>query len=174
MPKLIENLRERLIDETRRTLLEEGPSAVNIRAIAQACGAATGTVYNYFPSKEELIAHAILGDWLEHVGRARSSIADCADVTSGLAAIQGCLVDFVDSYRPTFAASSYALAGPVYAERHTMLCNQLAGLIDELAKRFGLAPSAIAEEVMAESLLASVTHGWPTDELMHVLEKLIS
>ena len=36
MPKLIENLRERLLAETRRTLLEEGPSAVNIRGIAQA------------------------------------------------------------------------------------------------------------------------------------------
>ena len=174
MPKLIENLRERLLAETRRTLLEEGPSAVNIRGIAQACGAATGTVYNYFPSKEVLIANAILVDWLEHVDRARSAIGSCEDVPSGLAAIHGCLVDFVGRYRATFAASDYTLAGPTYAERHTMLCDQIAGLIDGLASRFGLAPSAIAEAVMAESLLASVTHNWPADELMRVLEKLIS
>ena len=174
MPKLIENLRERLLAETRRTLLEEGPSAVNIRGIAQACGAATGTVYNYFPSKEVLIANAILVDWLEHVDRACSAIGSCEDVPSGLAAIHRCLVAFVGRYRATFVASDYTLAGPTYAKRHTMLCDQIAELIDGLASRFGLAPSAIAEAVMAESLLASVTHDWPEDELMSVLEKLIS
>ena len=174
MPKLIANLRERLLAETRRVLLEEGPEEVAIRSIASSCGAATGTVYNYFSSKEELIAYAILGDWLEQIEHVRESIAACPDVTTGLAAIHAALVDFEHRYKPTFKASGYALAGPSYTERHKLLCNQIEGLIDELASQFGLAPSATAEMIMAESLLASVSRGWPDDELMNALNKLIS
>lgn len=174
MPKLIENLRERLIAETRRVLLEEGPSAVNIRRIAGACGAATGTVYNYFPSKENLIAYVILGDWQDHVERVRTAISTCPDAVAGLSAIYGALYDFERCYRPTFRSSGYALAGPAYAERHAMLCGQIVGLVDELARRFDLAPSATAERVMAESLLAAISHDWPADELLNVLDKLIS
>ena len=130
MPKIIENIRERAIEEARGELLRSGYAALTIRGIAAKLGIGLGTFYNYFPSKEVLIANAILVDWLEHVDRASAAIGSCEDVTSGLAAIHGCLVDFVGLYRATFAASDYTLAGPTYAERHTMLCDQIAGLID--------------------------------------------
>ena len=63
MPKIIQNLENRLIEEARKQIEASGYGAVTIRSIAQACGVGVGTVYNYFPSKEVLIAKHLLDDW---------------------------------------------------------------------------------------------------------------
>ena len=65
MPKIIENLENRLVEEARRQAWEGGYSAVTIRSVAAACGVGVGTVYNYFPSKEYLAAGVMLEDWKE-------------------------------------------------------------------------------------------------------------
>ena len=63
MPKIIENVREQLLTEARRQIAERGYSKTTIRSVAGACGLGVGTVYNYFRSKELLIASFILEDW---------------------------------------------------------------------------------------------------------------
>ena len=56
MPKIIENLENRLISEAKKQIAEAGYNAVTIRSVAKACGVGVGTVYNYFESKEALLA----------------------------------------------------------------------------------------------------------------------
>ena len=63
MPKVIDNIRERAVDEARKVLMQDGYSALTIRGIAQQLGIGTGTIYNYFPSKEYLAAGVMLEDW---------------------------------------------------------------------------------------------------------------
>ena len=54
MPKIIEGLRQRLLQEAERQLTEGGYSAMTIRSVAKACGVAVGTVYNYFYSTSRI------------------------------------------------------------------------------------------------------------------------
>ena len=63
MPKIIENLQSRLIAEARRQILEFGYSSMTIRSVAAGCGVGVGTVYNYFQSKDELLAAYMMEDW---------------------------------------------------------------------------------------------------------------
>ncbi|MBQ5987644.1 MAG: TetR/AcrR family transcriptional regulator, partial [Clostridia bacterium] len=63
MPKIIENCREKLLDEARRQINECGYGALTIRGVASACGVGVGTVYNYFSSKDALVATFMLEDW---------------------------------------------------------------------------------------------------------------
>ena len=56
MPKVIPEVREKLLTTVRNRLLKDGPDAVSLRSIAKECGIAVGTVYNYFPNKDMLIA----------------------------------------------------------------------------------------------------------------------
>ena len=63
MPKLIANLRENIPAEARRLLSERGYSGLSLRELADRCGVAVGTLYNYYPSKAALIARLMLEDW---------------------------------------------------------------------------------------------------------------
>ena len=56
MPKIIENLRERLLAEARLQVNQLGYGQITVRGTASACGVGGGTVYNSFPSKEHLLA----------------------------------------------------------------------------------------------------------------------
>ncbi|MDY3301166.1 MAG: helix-turn-helix domain-containing protein [Lachnospiraceae bacterium] len=65
MPKIIENIRESLVENAEKVLLEEGISAVTVRRISAESGIASGTVYHYFSSKEDILAAVFLKRWIE-------------------------------------------------------------------------------------------------------------
>lgn len=50
-----DTLRDTLLELARNITDREGIDAVNIRLLAQRAGVATGTVYNYFANKEEIL-----------------------------------------------------------------------------------------------------------------------
>lgn len=49
---------------------EKGLAGVNVRAVARACDVAVGTVYNWYPTKSDLISDVIARFW-------REALADC-------------------------------------------------------------------------------------------------
>ena len=55
MRKKDDTLRDTLLGLAREVAEEQGPEAINIRDIARRAGVATGTVYNYFSGKDELL-----------------------------------------------------------------------------------------------------------------------
>ncbi len=58
--------REALLNAAKKSAYQNGLSKINIRRIASDCGVAVGTVYNYFPSKADMIV-AILEDFWQDV-----------------------------------------------------------------------------------------------------------
>ena len=59
--------REQLLKAAKALVLAEGADALNIRRLAAACGVAVGSIYNYFPSKSDLVA-AVVGEfWREAI-----------------------------------------------------------------------------------------------------------
>ncbi|MDF2985032.1 MAG: TetR-family transcriptional regulator [Eubacterium sp.] len=63
MPKNLNNVKEDILSVTRQLIKETGYSELNIRNIAARCGVATGTVYNYYSSKNQIIAEILLNEW---------------------------------------------------------------------------------------------------------------
>lgn len=63
MPKIIENLKETIILESRKLLASQGYKEFNVREIAKKCNIALGTFYNYFSTKDELILEIVREDW---------------------------------------------------------------------------------------------------------------
>lgn len=67
MPKVSaehrERVRRRLLDAARTVVVREGPEGATTRAILDEAGVSAGTLYNYFPSKEELF-EALIEDLL--------------------------------------------------------------------------------------------------------------
>jgi len=55
MPKIIENVRERIIEVAYDLFIKEGYEQVKTGRIAKECGIAAGTLFNYFPTKWDLL-----------------------------------------------------------------------------------------------------------------------
>lgn len=55
--------REQLLGAAKEIAYRQGLSQVNIRAVAAKCGVAVGSIYNYFPTKADLIAAVIEDFW---------------------------------------------------------------------------------------------------------------
>lgn len=63
MPKILENIRETLLENGKEMLLEDSYNNFNIRKLAKNCGIGLGTLYNYFENKEVLVYNIFLSDW---------------------------------------------------------------------------------------------------------------
>lgn len=167
MPKIIENLPQRLTEEARRQIEESGYAAMTIRSVAKACGVGVGTVYNYYPSKEALVATFMLSDWKDCV----ASIQRCADDDNLPETVLRCMYDqlllFMRQYAPIFrdesAAVSYTGATSPY---HSVLREQLAAPVRKFCG------DDFTAQFIAEAMLAWTVAGTPFDEIYALVSKL--
>lgn len=63
MPKILENVADDILQASRDLILSEGYSNLSIKKISLKCGIATGTIYNYFDSKDEILICIIKREW---------------------------------------------------------------------------------------------------------------
>lgn len=167
MPKIIENLKDRLIAEAQKQIEENGYGAVTIRSVAKGCGVGVGTVYNYFPSKEELIANHLLEDWklcIAAIQRAAEN-SDCPQPV--LQCIYEQLAGFADRHQAIFRdeAAAAGFAGS-FSQYHDLLRTQLA---DPLCK---FCDNDFTAQFVAESLLTWTMADKPFAEIYKILKKL--
>jgi AcrR family transcriptional regulator len=171
MPKIIENLRQTILDSAQSILLQSGYAALTIRKVACASGIAVGTVYNYFPSKELLAAAVMLEDWQEALAVIRAACEKADDIRTGLAAAYGEVSAFSRRYQPSW--SGYSFRGSQqsdFRKRHRMLVRQLAGCLSPL-----LPPQSEALSLfLAENVLVCVDGSELSfEELLEILRPVL-
>lgn len=76
MKKRDDTLRGTLLDHARSLADTEGFDAINIRSLASLAGVATGTVYNYFSDKEEILLELTEEYWKQTLAEMRIVITD--------------------------------------------------------------------------------------------------
>lgn len=57
--------REEILSISKEMAADQGIQAINMRNVAKQCGVAVGSVYNYFPSKNDLIIATVDAIWRE-------------------------------------------------------------------------------------------------------------
>jgi len=75
---------QEIIQTARRLLVQEGPDAVSLRAIAREMGMTAPALYRYFDSHEELLRHVVADIFTELASHVKAAIHDAAAATSGL------------------------------------------------------------------------------------------
>lgn len=166
MPKIIENLRERLLTEARKQVEENGYAATTVRSVAQACGIGVGTVYNYFPSKDALLAAYMLEDWQDCL----ASIHAAASVSDSPEPVFRCIHEQLHSYslrhRTLFhdEAARDIFSGS-FSPYHSLLRAQLAKPLERYCDAF-------TAEFTAEAILTWTTAGKPFGEINRLIQKL--
>ncbi|MBQ7326786.1 MAG: TetR/AcrR family transcriptional regulator [Clostridia bacterium] len=166
MPKIIENLREQLLAETKRQIDERGYGSTTVRSVANGCGVAVGTVYNYFKSKDMLIASFILKDWMDCLNEI--SEHQKSDRREYLEFIHRSLLDFADKHIALFSDKDAARVFQLsFSVRHKQLRAQLAEQIMPIANDGFLA------EYVAEAMLCWTMAGRSFDEIYPLLPEKI-
>lgn len=167
MPKIIENLKDRLIAEAQKQIEESGYGAMTIRSVAKACAVGIGTVYNYFPSKEALIANHLLEDWKVCVNTIQQVAGPSETPQPVLACIYEQLAGFAARHQGIFRDETAAagFAGS-FSQYHDLLRSQLA---DPLRK---FCDDDFTAQFVAESLLTWTMAGKSFVEIYEIVKKL--
>lgn len=168
MPKIIKNLETRLIEEANRQIDEVGYGATTIRSIAKACGVGVGTVYNYFTSKEELIAIYLLKDW----NGCMTAINAVSAYSDSPAPVLRCIYDQLcqfsrrheNIFRDEGATSVFAGS---FSRYHTLLRRQLAQPLQKFCT------DEFTRDFVTEALLTWTMAGKSFDEIYGVICKVI-
>lgn len=168
MPKIIVNLESRLIEEAKKQIEESGYGAMTIRSVAKACGVGVGTVYNYFPSKDDLLATYMLSDWNECV----TVINAVSTYSEHPAPVIRCIYDQLLAYAGRHQAifrdetASASFAGSI-SRYHGLLRTQLAAPVRKFCC------SDFAADFIAEAILTWTMAGKSFDEIYGMIDKLI-
>lgn len=168
MPKILENVRERILSEAKKQVTEKGYTKMTIRSVAKACGLGVGTVYNYFPSKDVLIASFMLEDWQKMLSEIRENPEGTPKEV--LNKVYTELQSFSTTYRGVFRDSAaikvFAVAS---GEWHPQLLEQLASVLQPVCEKNGKTQDAFFSKFVAEALLTWTVKGTSFTELYEVL-----
>ncbi len=76
MPKKINDLKKIIIKNAINIFLDEGFDAIEMRRVAKEANIAVGTLYNYFPSKKELMRDIFIDLWQESLTKLQKIIEE--------------------------------------------------------------------------------------------------
>ncbi len=164
MPKILTDPKMKILAQVESLLTQGGYNAVTVRAVAQGCGVGVGTVYNYFPSKEALLAEYLLMDWRKCIAsiEAAAAVADTAEPVARC--IQEQVLHFASSHMAVFSdpAAKGSFVGS-FSQYHGLLRTQLAAPL----RRF--CDSDFAAQFVAEALLTWTVAGKEFREIWGLL-----
>jgi AcrR family transcriptional regulator len=124
---------DELLDAVRDLIVEGGPRAAGIRAIADRSGAPSGSLYHRFGSRDELVAHA----WLRAVRRFQAGFVaalDHDDPRTGVVnAVRWAVCFTLDHPADTALLLDYSRKDLLDAEPTGTLAEDLVKVNDQLA-----------------------------------------
>ena len=161
MARIIHNLSDKIISVTQSQLRTRGYMGTTIRSVAQECGIAVGTVYNYFPDKDALINAAMMGDWLLVLATIKLECSQSTSISEGIRKIQKNLQDFYTG-RPWMAEYTNSEDRPSgdydMFKRRTMLHNVLDSIVADLLVRHGMEKDVHLAVMYTEMILTSISN----------------
>ena len=173
MPKIIENIREKLLEEAKRQVMEQGYATMTIRSVASACGVGVGTVYNYFASKDMLVASFMLEDWLICKQAIDLGCGEGNTIELALRHIYDGLNSFIAKYERLFKDES---AGAAFAssskQHHKILCKQIAEPLLPFCQEQTSVKAEFLAAFVAESMLTWVCSECSYEDISSVLLQL--
>ena len=173
-----------LLGATARVLIARGWAGTTTNHIAERAGVSVGTLYEYFPSKDALVAALVE----QHLGEAEARLASLAAPLLAESTLEGVVRTIVTAMIDLHAASPRLhrvlfeeVPHPVAVRRRVRAMeDRHAHALALLLKRFDVAHPIITARVVVE-LLEALTHRWvvgadtellPRVEMQRELERL--
>ncbi len=167
MPKLIENLKEKILVEADTQLKEVGYGAMTIQSIAKACGVGVGTVYNYFSSKDEIVIACVAAAWMERM----DMISAVAKYSQTYESVIHCIYDEILAFgkEREYIFKDATAANSVDGAIFRYMCFLSSKLAEPLRK---FCKSDAEAQIIAEALLTWIRTGKSYEEVYSSIMKL--
>ena len=166
MPKIVENLRERIVEVTKQQILENGYSKVTMRSIAEGCQIGLGTIYNYYESKDYIVATYMMDDWKICLNNVQSNINTGKSILESVyIGLYNFIVEHEGLFNDKKAEISYASN---VIKWHTLFRGQIAGIVLPLCNN-----DSFLSEFIAEALISWAIEKKEFTLLEPILNKLI-
>ncbi len=129
MPKILSNVKEKILIEGKELLQANGYHNFNIREVAKNSEIAVGTFYNYFSNKDELVREIILNHWNKLLSTI-DKLTDADDtIKTKLITLSQYLDEFFKTYSGVFTAMMESTT--TYCPRHKIL-PQLYTIVEKI------------------------------------------
>jgi AcrR family transcriptional regulator len=99
LSRVIENPKQLILDKAKGILYNQGYSKLSMRALSKACDIALGTIYNYYPTKKDLIIEMMIEYWQNYLSLVKNIAASHHDIYNKLNNIFNELRTFIESFR---------------------------------------------------------------------------
>lgn len=171
MPKVIENLFDDIIIAGKEILNEKGYDEFSMRDVSSKINIATGTIYNYFKSKNALIFNILYKDWQCFLSEIEDDLASADSLDDSLELIFNDLVDFVLKYEDLYK-KHLEIRDFSYEDNSIALDLQI--IISNLIKKYNYSVTEFEEAFIAESFLFyAVRRDFSYNKLDGVIQKII-
>ena len=173
MPKIIENARERLIEEARNQIEINGYDSVTIRSIARGCQFGLGTFYNYFKSKDVLIATYLLEEWNVRLESINAQSEKENDPMQTVKTIHFEVNEFMKNNLAVFTAEGAmkAFQGSM-GNYHRLLIQQISQPLYKVCERNSYENAEFLAQFAAEAILTWTVARKSFDEIAPIMSKL--
>lgn len=174
MPKKIVNVRARLLEEARRQIEERGYKEMTVRSVAGSLSLGLGTLYNYFESKDMLVASFMLEDWLAVLEKMKHRLDSDAEPSEKLRFIYEGLSEFYKVHKTIFDdPGAKRTFSHTMSERHPMLLSQISQVVKPLLVNSNVENKDILADFISESILTWSGTGTEYSSLEPIFNKLI-
>lgn len=174
MPKIIENLENKILEVANDELFKKGYSEMTMRSVADACGIAVGTVYNYYKSKDVLVAKIMLVDWNRIIEQITLDCASVQNIHEGFKVMFDGVCDFVEKYDHVWTqyGKEVSIRRKMPAQ-FDWLITQLATILNEILVRCHNEQDEYISVFLAEILLnAAAKRDFEYENISRVLKRM--
>lgn len=155
MPKAIENIRESILENGKKMLLEGSYADFNIRSLAKKCNIGLGTLYNYYESKEALAHHIFKNDWEKTLQLAEDVRHMQIPLKEKLRQIYSSLENFISQYMSIFHEMAQGGQKSSHHNYYLEIYHKVKELLDEEQKTVGI-DSKVGTDKLAYFIMSNV------------------
>lgn len=99
MARVIENPKQLILSKAKEILYQQGYQKLSMRALSKACDIALGTIYNYYPTKKDLIVEMMTDYWQNYLDSVQAIVNSDTELYLKLNKVFNELDGFIKNFR---------------------------------------------------------------------------
>lgn len=175
MPKIISDIRNRILASARKQLKENGFSGLSLRGVGNDCEIAVGTTYNYFNSKVDLANAVISEDWSIALQNAEFDDISKVTIEEAFMKIYTSICDFYGIYGGVIVKHRHQNSSiDLVKEHHDDFVSDITKHFKTIIREFGYNEPESFLRLLAETTLAAAIHDIDEYEYEELITRVLA